>query len=92
MQEMKEEKESHPTVWSHKEEQNTHPKEDAADRHKIREALSICLDVFDINKRPENGVIRIYSSQVVNVHIAVELGEMQCRDLRVSSPLASTVK
>ena len=66
-------------VNTHKEVRHTCIKEDAADRAKIRETLSTCIDILDTSKHPDTGLINVFSGRViddptVNVHEAVEIG------------------
>ena len=72
-------------VTSHKEERHTRIKADAADRMKIHEAVSTCIDVFESDKHPVNGLVDIFSGRVVddaavNVHNSVEIGTRQWLD------------
>ncbi len=91
VQETKEGNECHTAVESHKEERKTHLKEDAVDRQKKREALPTCVDVFNVSKHPVNGIINIYSGNVVdepslNIHDALKMGSQQCRDSECNRP------
>ena len=52
-------------VTSHKEERHTCIKADAADRMKIHEAVSTCIDVFENDKHPVNGDVDIFSGRVI---------------------------
>jgi len=68
---------------SHKEERHTRIKADAADRMKIHEAVSTCIDIFENDKHPDNGLVDIFSGRVVddagvNVYNSVEIGISQC--------------
>ena len=69
--------------WSrHKEERATRMKADSADRLKIREALSTCIDVFDSETHRHDSLINIFSGQIVddksvNADESVKIGTEQ---------------
>ena len=46
-------------VTSHKQERQTRIKADAADRMRIHEAISTCIDVFENDKHPVKGLVDI---------------------------------
>jgi hypothetical protein len=69
-------------VTSHKEERHTRIKADTADRMKIREAVSTCIDVFESGEHPVVGIVDIFSGRVVddaalNVHNSLQIGTSQ---------------
>ena len=66
-------------VTTHKEECQSRIKEDAADRAKIQERLSTCIDILDTSQHPKTGLVNVYSGRIiddptVNVHEAVKIG------------------
>ena len=69
-----------PTVVNvRKEERHTRIKEDAADRVRIRETLSTCIDILDTRKHPETGLINVFSGRIIDdptviVYEAVDVG------------------
>ena len=69
-------------VTSHKEERQTCIKADAADRMRIREAISTCIDVFENDKHQVKSLVDIFSGRVVdeatvNVHNSLQIGTSQ---------------
>ena len=69
-------------VTSHKEERQTRIKADAADRMRIREAISTCIDIFENDKHPVKGLVDIFTGRVVdeatvNVHNSLQIGTSQ---------------
>lgn len=64
---------------THQEECHKCIKEDAADKAKIRETLSTCIDILNHSEHPDRGFISIFSGHVndnptVNAHEAVKVG------------------
>ena len=71
-------------VMRHKEERPIRITDDSRDRHSLREAIASCIDVFDVDKRPENAVLDIFTGRVindpaVNVCNVLETGTSQMR-------------
>ena len=66
-------------VTTHKEECQSHIKEDAADRAKFQERRSTCIDILDTSKHPETGFVNLYSGLIIDdttadVHEAGNIG------------------
>ena len=89
-------------VTCHKE-RYTHIQEDAADRQKIRDTLSICIDVFDGDKHPATSLVNIFTCHIadnkaVNVDMSVKIGTEQWHEYEKQWPtgfhsnLSKTVK
>ena len=66
LQEIKEGDVQAVVVTTHKEERHTRIKEDAADRAKIRETLTTCIDMLDTTKHPDTGLINVFSDCVID--------------------------
>ena len=69
-------------VTCHKEERYTRIKEDAADRQKIRDTMSTCIDVFDGEHHPTTKLVNIFTGHIadneaVNVDMSVKIGTEQ---------------
>ena len=67
-------------VCTHKEERHKRIKEDSADRAKLRETLSTCIDIMDTSKYPESGLINVFSGLDVSL-----VTQSQCRCCRTTS-------
>ena len=52
-------------ITCHKEERHTRIKTDNSDRNRIREALSSCIDIFDHESHPDDGLVNACSGQVI---------------------------
>ena len=64
---------------------------DNSDRKKIREAITTCVDVFDIDLYPTTGLVDLYSGRILqdadlNVHLALDLGTAQMLDYKSQLP------
>ena len=87
---LKDEEHQKVVTW-HKEERPKRITADSADRLKIREALSSCIDVFDSDMHPPGSLVNIFSGQVVedkdiNVDESLIIGSKQRQEYEMSWP------
>ena len=71
-------------VMRHTEERPIRIYDDSRDRQSIREAIASWIDLFDVDKHPENAVLDIFTRRFIdypafNVFNAVEIGTSQMR-------------
>ena len=64
---------------------------DNSDRKTIREAITTCIDVFDIDQHLTTGLVELYSDRNVrnadlNVHLALDLATAQMLDYESHLP------
>ena len=82
---------SHQHVTYHKEETYLRMVADNSDRKTIREAITTCIDVFDIDQHLTTGLVELYSDRIVwdadlNVHLALDLATAQMLDYESHLP------